>query len=566
MQVHIKFKRNTGSRPLYFAHPKAVFTEKDMSLQEALQNIEKYIDEGCYIVPSLSYEAKEGGPFIIGVFESPVERSVFQSAYGEYGGYSMGRPEFIDSPSKIKGDIEEIRKYIKDGHTYQVNYTTRLRGGFRGNAHALFEQLTSRNNGDYAAFIHYGEDTIVSCSPELFFEKDAYGKISARPMKGTSRRYKDPREDQKSYDFLRHSKKDRAENVMIVDLLRNDLSKLAEKGSVRVPELFAIEQYETVYQMTSKIEAQLMEGRRTADIIDALFPCGSITGAPKRSTIDIISRLESTPRGYYCGAIGIIHPDRSEVFNVPIRTMHIREGQFEYGAGGGITYDSLPAAEYDEIVAKTAFLEAGRYKLIETMRFESGEIARLDLHEARVDHSSRSLGFRQPDFKEALVSYLRHHALPEGTVFKVRALIDDSGEASFTHEEMGPTGRMQAKIHNDAIDSPAEFLSNKTSIRHHYEGVSNEFPLVLYYNKRHQITEFNLGNLVVMEKDGYFTPSVDTGLLEGVMRTSLISDGVISERDYDLDEFIRRYEQGEIEVYMINSLREWVEVNLDVQR
>ncbi|MHC0553135.1 aminotransferase class IV [Salinicoccus sp. CNSTN-B1] len=125
---------------------------------------------------------------------------------------------------------------------------------------------------------------------------------------------------------------------------------------------------------------------------------------------------------------------------------------------------------------------------------------------------------------------------------------------------------MQAKIHNDAIDSPAEFLSNKTSIRHHYEGVSNEFPLVLYYNKRHQITEFNLGNLVVMEKDGYFTPSVDTGLLEGVMRTSLISDGVISERDYDLDEFIRRYEQGEIEVYMINSLREWVEVNLDVQR
>ncbi|GGA60326.1 aminodeoxychorismate synthase, component I [Salinicoccus roseus] len=565
MQVHVKFKKAERMEELYFAEPLEVLTGQYMSLEEALASAQKHADTGRYVIPALSYEAKEGGPFVIGVFGAPVDRTAFLEAYDGAGVYMMGEPAFTEAPGKIMSDIEEIRNSIRDGHTYQVNYTTRLKGTFSGDVHALFEQLIARNNGDYTMFIHWKGTSIVSCSPELFFEVDASGRISTRPMKGTARRYDDPVKDQESFDFLRHSGKDRAENVMIVDLLRNDLSKVARKGSVHVPERFTIERYDTVYQMTSTVEAEIEEGVGLPELIKALFPCGSITGAPKQSTMDIIRKLESTPRGYYCGTLGIMYPDGSQVFNVPIRTLYIEGGRYEYGTGGGITYDSIPESEYDEMVAKTAFLEDGRYKLIETMRIESGTVRRFALHEKRILKSADALAFSTPDFKEEVEAYVKRHGLDQADdIYRLRAVADASGQMTFSHGEVEAVEYADARLADAAIKAPPMFLTNKTTVRHHYHGVGDDFPIVLYYNEYQQLTEFNIGNLVVEEDGRFYTPPVTSGLLDGVMRQSLMADGRLEERGYPMETFLEKLEDGSIKIYMINSLKEWVRINLNI--
>lgn len=565
MQVHVKFKKADRTEELYFTKPAEVMTEQSMSLDEALGSAQGHAGEGRYVIPALSYEAKEGGPFVIGVFDAPVDRDAFLEDYGGDGIYTMGEPVFTEAPGKIMSDIEKIQNSIKDGHTYQVNYTTRLKGDFSGDSHALFEQLITKNNGDYTMFIHWKERSIVSCSPELFFEVDAAGKISTRPMKGTARRYDDPVRDQESFDFLKHSGKDRAENVMIVDLLRNDLSKVAKKGSVHVPERFTIERYDTVYQMTSTVEAELAEGKGLPDVMEALFPCGSITGAPKQSTMEIIRALESTPRGYYCGTLGLMHPDGSQVFNVPIRTLYIEGGRYQYGTGGGITYDSIPESEYDEMVAKTAFLEDGRYKLIETMRLDSGTVRRFRLHERRILKSARALAFSPPDFRREVMAYIEKHGLDKRRgIYKLRAVADAAGRMTLSHEEVEEVQHADARLAEGAIKAPPMFLANKTTVRHHYHSVSDDFPIVLYYNEYQQLTEFNIGNLVVEEDGRFHTPPATSGLLDGVMRQSLMAQGILEERDYSLESFLEKHENGSIKIYLINSLKEWVRINLNI--
>ncbi|WP_051683072.1 chorismate-binding protein [Salinicoccus luteus] len=565
MQVHVKFKKAGRTEEFYFTEPVEVMTEQYMSLDEALERAQHHAEGARYVIPALSYEAKEGGPFIIGVFEAPVDRAAFLKDYDGDGVYMMGEPVFTEPPGKIMADIEKIRNSIKDGHTYQVNYTTRLKGTFSGDAHALFEQLIAKNNGDYTMFIHWKGRAIVSCSPELFFEVDAAGKISTRPMKGTARRYDDPVRDQESFEFLKHSGKDRAENVMIVDLLRNDLSKVARKGSVHVPERFTIEHYDTVYQMTSTVEAELAEGTGLPDVIEALFPCGSITGAPKQSTMEIIRELERTPRGFYCGTLGIMHPDGSQVFNVPIRTLYIEGGRYEYGTGGGITYDSIPESEYDEMVAKTAFLEDGRYKLIETMRLESGTVRRFGLHEKRVLKSARALAFSPPDFRSEVMSYIEKHGLNGmDDICRLRAVADAAGRLTLSHGEVEDMSHADARLAEGPINASPMFLTNKTTVRHHYHSVSDDFPIVLYYNEYQQLTEFNIGNLVVEEDGEFHTPPVTSGLLDGVMRQCLMAQGILTERDYSLESFLEKYENGSIKIYLINSLKEWVGINLNI--
>lgn len=571
MYVHTKFKKDDEVSDLYFAEPLDVLTEFVHTYESALHQAEAYAKEGKYVIPAVTYESGSGGAqgdspsFVIGVFDAPVSEAVFLYHYGGDGVYRMGELEFLEHRDDYMHNVERIRDYIRDGHTYQVNYTTRLEGALKGDPHALFEQLTSNHNGDYAMFIGWEGKSIVSCSPELFFEVDKDRRIRTRPMKGTSKRFEDPAHDAESYSFLKESKKDQAENVMIVDLLRNDLSKVAKAGTVEVPKLFTIEKYKTVYQMTSTVEADLPDGAGLPEIMDALFPCGSITGAPKAMTMEIIETLENTPRGFYCGTLGMMFPDGTAVFNVPIRTLYIEDEKFIYGAGGGITYDSDPLGEYEEMVAKTSFLKSGMYQLIETMRFEEGEVKRLGLHEARILKSAKTFSWEMPDFKKTVLSYIEENGpvLSKG-VFKMRAVADSGGRVSITHTPAEQIESAKAKLAEKEIRAPRAFLENKTTVRYHYHSADDEFGIVLYYNEYQRVTEFNIGNLVVEEAGVFYTPPLTEGLLGGVMRHSLIESGKIVESDFTRTELIRKYTDRDIRIYMINSVKEWVKISLDV--
>ena len=257
--------------------------------------------------------------------------------------------------------IKQVQKAIVEGNTYQVNYTTRLSDDVKGPISELYHVLQGGNHGHYSALIDTKEVQIASLSPELFFQfgpfKNQSNIVLSKPMKGTIARGETELEDKAHFEKLRNSTKDRAENVMIVDLLRNDISRVANTGTVKVYQPFHIERYQTVYQMTSMVTGQLANHVSLAQVLEAIFPCGSITGAPKVNTMKYIKQLEQTPRNGYCGTIGLLLPDGKAIFNVPIRTIQYINGKAVYGVGAGITIDSNPESEVQEFIDKTKILE-----------------------------------------------------------------------------------------------------------------------------------------------------------------------------------------------------------------
>ncbi len=304
--------------------------------------------------------------------------------------------------------IATIREHIAAGDTYQVNHTLRLRSTVEGDERGLYRDLCYAQRGAHAAYLNAGRYRILSASPELFFRLDG-DRLTTRPMKGTAPRGRWLAEDDATRERLTASVKDRAENAMIVDLLRNDLGRIARPGTVRWAKVFEPERFETVWQLTSTVTADLEPGTGVPDVFRALFPSGSITGAPKVRTMGIIADLEDSPRGVYCGAVGFLAPASagppSASFNVAIRTVVVdaESGTAEYGVGGGITWDSSPAGEYDETVAKARVLTARRppFELLESMRRDPGEpIRRLEQHVERLRSSAAYFGFA---FDEAAV-------------------------------------------------------------------------------------------------------------------------------------------------------------------
>ena len=261
----------------------------------------------------------------------------------------------------MRRKIIKVQEAITEGETYQVNYTTRLSSKLHYPISVLYNYLTQANNGDYTALLDTEEVKVASISPELFFQKGTFNEkeniIVSKPMKGTMPRGKNSVEDQLNYEKLMYSHKDRAENVMIVDLLRNDISRISKTGTIEVYKLFFIETYQTVYQMTSMVTGQLEDAISLNSVLTAMFPCGSITGAPKQSTMTYIKNLESSPRYIYCGTIGLLLPDDKMIFNIPIRTVEYRKNLALYGVGAGITIDSIPLNEVQEFRDKTKILE-----------------------------------------------------------------------------------------------------------------------------------------------------------------------------------------------------------------
>lgn len=339
---------------------------------EVIQFAEEQQKKGHYVALYLTYES---APFFNNQLETYhlIEKEVYAAAYAfnqplnsdnnkdniQY--HSVHHFQFQESEEQMRRKIIKIQEAITEGDTYQVNYTTRLSSKVHYPISTLYTYLTHNNNGGYTALLDTEEVKVASISPELFFQKgtfnDKANMIVSKPMKGTMPRGKTSVEDQLNYEKLMYSHKDRAENVMIVDLLRNDMSRISKTGTIEVYKLFFIETYQTVYQMTSMVTGQLEDAISLHSILTAMFPCGSITGAPKQSTMTYIKHLETSPRHIYCGTIGLMLPDDKMIFNIPIRTVEYRNNMALYGVGAGITIDSVPLNEIQEFRDKTKILE-----------------------------------------------------------------------------------------------------------------------------------------------------------------------------------------------------------------
>ncbi|MDS3904776.1 anthranilate synthase component I family protein [Staphylococcus hominis] len=339
---------------------------------EVIQFAEEQQTKGHYVALYLTYES---APFFNNQLETYhlIEKEEYAAAYAfnqplnsdnnkdniQY--HSVHHFQFQESDEQMRRKIIKIQEAITEGDTYQVNYTTRLSSKVHYPISMLYTYLTHNNNGGYTALLDTEEVKVASISPELFFQKGTFNDkanvIVSKPMKGTMPRGKTSVEDQLNYEKLMYSHKDRAENVMIVDLLRNDMSRISKTGTIEVYKLFFIETYQTVYQMTSMVTGQLEDAISLHSILTAMFPCGSITGAPKQSTMTYIKHLETSPRYIYCGTIGLLLPDDKMIFNIPIRTVEYRNNMALYGVGAGITIDSVLLNEIQEFRDKTKILE-----------------------------------------------------------------------------------------------------------------------------------------------------------------------------------------------------------------
>ena len=461
------------------------------------------------------------------------------------------------SLEEYAGEVEQIREYIAAGDCYQVNHTFPLQGVFQGNLQELYALIGAAQRAPFSAYLDTGRFKILSASPELFFSlKD--NVITTRPMKGTASRGRWVEEDLAAVEQLRESPKEKAENLMIVDLLRNDLGVVAETGSVSVDALFEVETYPTVHQMTSTISAKLRPGTGLTEVFQALFPCGSVTGAPKRRSMEIIAGLEKEPRGVYCGAIGCVAPGGEALFSVAIRTLLLdtQAGSVTMGVGSAVTWDSDVSSEYAECLSKGAFVtrQKADFRLIETLKLDNGSYSLLDRHIARMAASAGYFGFRcdQHVIRQALSVHAAHTV----GIMKVRLLLSADGGVDVSSEPLPEnSGALRVAISTYRVHSCDAMRYHKTTQRElldHARSASPECDEVLLRNEHGQLTEGSYHTLVVKLDGQHFTPPLVCGVLPGVLRGELLEQGKIDERvlyPHDL-------ERAD-ELWLINSVRGW---------
>jgi len=458
-------------------------------------------------------------------------------------------------PAEFNAAIGAIHAALRDGESYQVNYTYRLGFDVFGPPIALYRRLRARQPVRYGALIAMpGNGWVLSCSPELFVEKQN-ATLRARPMKGTAPRSADPSADRGAAEFLGNDPKNRAENVMIVDLLRNDLSRVAQTGSVKVPALFSVEPYASVWQMTSTVEAALRPGTSFAAIVRALFPCGSITGAPKHRTMQLIDELESTPRGLYTGAIGwldapALEPAANEnsggdvCMSVAIRTLTLKpsaltgELRGTMGIGAGIVLDSVAEDEYAECRLKARFLTGAEpgFELFETMYATREEgVRHVSRHLARLSASAATLGFQFDAASIRAQIAERCASLPAATPHRMRVALGKSGATQITAAVLVPLADSTVNVllatdHDFASTQSGDpLLRHKTTHRAQYDRGWREAEAkgafdTLFFNERGELTEGGRSNVFVKLAGRWWTPPLASGVLPGVMRSILLED------------------------------------------
>ena len=470
----------------------------------------------------------------------------------------------LNTPEEIyKKNIEKIRDYIKEGDTYQINYTVKGKFEFSGSIKSLFLNLIFNQSAEYSALINTGEGFIISISPELFF--DVKGKsINAKPMKGTIKRGLTTEEDKIKVQTLLNSKKDKAENIMIVDLLRNDLGRISEFNSVKVASKFDIEKYESLFQMTSKVEAELKE-KNFEEIIKNIFPCGSITGAPKIRTMEIINELETEPRGIYTGAIGIIEKDKYK-FNVPIRTIKIsKEGKGEIGIGSGVVWDSDPEDEYNETLLKSNFLIKPEkyFEIFESILIENGIPFLLEEHLQRMEEAAEYFLFNY-DYEKIKSSILvEADKLDPSVNYKMKIELDKWGKIRIQNSEVeSQKENIRIAISGARIDSKNKFQYFKTTKRSLYDEELKKyqdlgFYEVIFLNEKDEIAEGSFTNIFVKKNDEWLTPNLKTGILNGVYRKHFLRENKNSRECVLTLESVKNSES----IMIMNSVRKEIFVD-----
>ncbi len=541
-------------RSFLFHQPVAQLSTRCLDAVPALlAELEHFLEQGYFIAGYLTYEAgfafepclqslRHELPYPLvwlGVYEPPL---VFHHGRGELIGraehlvkapivedFQVGNTQLATVEQDYTKNIERIRDYIRAGDVYQINFTTKLRFGFEGSALALYRWLKAKQRVPYSAIVKTADVTVLSFSPELFFRRTG-STLICKPMKGTTQRGLTTKEDNRLAQMLRHDEKNCAENLMITDLIRNDLGRVAKCASVSVPALFEVERYETLWQMTSTVQAELQEGKTYLELFKAIFPCGSITGAPKIRAMQIIEQLEQEPRGIYTGAIGFISPHQEAVFNVAIRTVVLQNGQGECGIGSGIVWDSDAKQEFDECRLKARFFTAPapQFELLETLRWSGkcGNYLFLNEHLARLADSAHYFDFEcnQAEIKAQLIQLTQFFDPKKD--YRVRLQLNSEGKIKCDYSELceqEEMGVFKVALARERTSSQDKFYRHKTTYRPLYDAlyqkaVKQGFTDVLFFNERGELTEGAISNVIVKKGARYLTPPLSSGVLDGIYR------------------------------------------------
>ena len=517
------------------------------------------------------YECCHAFDHLTGNFDSYLP---FSTALEDGGGDCQGPSipsdvSFRLNEEQFTSHIDRIHNWIRAGDVYQLNFTFPLHAQVAESPCALYARLAAAQPVDYGAFLHTESGHhILSFSPELFFRIDKNRRITTQPMKGTASRGRTNSEDSAIAEWLAHDAKNRAENVMIVDLIRNDLGRICSFGSVKVEKLFQVQRYPSLWQMTSSISGDLRRGVGCEEIFRALFPCGSVTGAPKVRAMQLLARMEPEPRGLYTGAIGSFSREET-IFNVAIRTLELKHGAARGGVGSGIVIDSKPGDEYRECQLKAEFLtrSAEPFSLVETMLC-NGHFPLLELHLDRLADSARYFDFPcdRDTIRKALLTEASRFSADQTR--KVRLLLEADGKTRVESEILPQTGadpgQRRVCIASQPMDPADRFLFHKTTRRDLYNRAyaaawSSGFADVLFFNTRYELTEGAVNNVFIEKSGHWYTPMLDCGVLPGVYRRHLLSSRPeIAEKILTLNDL-----KAADSVYICNAVRGLRRVTID---
>ena len=577
---------------LWTIYPQSSHAQTIAAVDQCLHDIHKALAQGEYVVATFAYEL---GLYIHNI-DRPAQReskdhpliqawsfkSYERLSKADVDTYIEKKIAALEPEDQVAGvanlhfsvdqdeftsDIQTIQEYIRNGDTYQINHTFRITGEVYGDPLSLYARLRERQPGRFGAFIAQDSNFILSQSPELFIQKQG-NTLKAMPMKGTASALNDSAEN------LSADAKNQAENVMIVDLLRNDLSRLALPGTVTVPKLFEVTQYGDVLQMTSTVHAEIKPEMKLSDVLNAVFPCGSVTGAPKKRSMEIIQELEPQDRAYYCGALGWIDPSGDFAFSVPIRTLEMNRdvkthaSSFSLGIGAGITIDSEPGQEWEECQIKAAFLSKlpSSPGLFETILVRKGQAQHVQLHLARLANSALALGIpcSLPDMRKVIELGCENCAIE--TDYRLRLDLDHLGIASCQISPISPlAGSVKIFWAKDILPDSSKatlysgnlLLRHKVSVRNSYDQAWKLAESLggfdaLFTNEQGYVTEGGRSSIFVKSGDSWLTPPVSAGLLPGVMRSIILNDPQWNAHEVNLTiEDIRNAK----EIMLSNALR-----------
>ena len=555
----------------FYSDPIDIITVYDSnSIHSAMQKLMYYHSNGYHLAGYLSYELGmhlesklnvliseiSDEPLLhFGVFNSFSEHAPIDCLYTSENIDLNLKPSWTEA--KYKKKFKRTMTYIRQGDAYQVNLTFPMRAKFKRSARTLYSAFRSRQKGSYGGIISLtGGPEIISHSPELFFSK--FGKkMTMRPMKGTRPRAKTAEADNKLKKNMKLDEKSQAENLMIVDLLRNDLSRISDTGSVKVPELFSLETYPTLHQMTSQVTSKLKDGQNFIDIFKGLFPCGSVTGAPKIRAMEIINELEDSDRGAYCGSIGYIDPEGSACFNVCIRTIILKEGELRYNVGSGLVMDSVASDEYAECILKADVLKKQNSEILETFLWQPGTgVKNFIQHKKRLIKTANELKypFKDVDFQNAIKS-IKSLDKPQ----RVRLALNNLGEFDIQQSDYKPyqiNSEVTFSLSKYPLSDKVQVTRHKVSDRNFYDGERNRIRQltdadeVIFLNSKNEICEGSYTSIFIKKNGLLITPPLSSGLLPGILRADLLEKKQAIEGILTITDIIEADE-----VFLGNSLR-----------